>query len=65
VKNIMDASFRAMMRDARTVDYLLEKDPFEALVWPRRPQSKPDPFEEQERDAILVYFRRRFLSITR
>ena len=35
VKNIIDASFRAMVRDARTVDYLIEKDPFEALLWPR------------------------------
>ena len=59
VKNIMDASFRAMIRDARTVDYVIEKDPFEALVWPRKTLSKPDPFEEQERDAILVYFRQK------
>ena len=29
VKNVMDGSFRAMIRDARTVDYLIEKDPFE------------------------------------
>jgi Arm DNA-binding domain/Phage integrase SAM-like domain len=27
VRNIIDASFRAMVRDARTVDYLIEKDP--------------------------------------
>jgi integrase len=59
VKNIIDASFRAMIRDARTVDYLIEKDPFEALVWPRKQLSKPDPFEEQERDAIIAYFRQK------
>jgi integrase len=59
VKNIIDASFRAMVRDARTVDYLIEKDPFEALLWPRKPLSKPDPFEEEERDAIVVYFRQK------
>jgi integrase len=59
VKNIMDASFRAMIRDARTIDYLIEKDPFEALVWPRRQLSKPDPFEEEERDAIVAYFRQK------
>ena len=56
VKNVIDGSFRAMIRDARTVDYLIEKDPFEALVWPRKPLSKPDPFEEEERDAIVAYF---------
>src|SRR5215813_7905054 len=57
VKNIMDGSFRAMIRDARTVDYLIEKDPFEALVWPRKLPNKPDPFEEGERDSIIAYFR--------
>jgi hypothetical protein len=59
VKNIIDASFRAMIRDARTVDYLIEKDPFEALVWPRKTLNKPDPFEEQERDRIIAYFRQK------
>jgi integrase len=48
-----------MIRDARTVDYLIEKDPFEAIVWPRKTLNKPDPFEEQERDAIIVYFRQK------
>jgi hypothetical protein len=28
-------------------------------VWPRKTLSKPDPFEEQERDAIIVYFRQK------
>jgi integrase len=59
VKNIMDASFRAMIRDARVVDYLIEKDPFEALVWPRKMLSKPDPFEEEERDQIVAHFRQK------
>jgi integrase len=59
VKNIMDGSFRAMIRDARTVDYLIEKDPFEVLIWPRKLPSKPDPFEEEERDAIIQYFRQK------
>jgi integrase len=57
VRNIIDASFRAMVRDARQVDYLLEKDPFEALQWPRLKTARPDPFTEEERDAILSYFR--------
>ena len=59
VKNIMDGSFRAMIRGARTVDYLIEKDPFEALLWPRKLPTKPDPFEEEERDAIIAYFRQK------
>jgi Arm DNA-binding domain len=65
VKNIIDGSFRAMIRDARTVDYLIEKDPFEALVWPRRTLSKPDPFEEEERDSVIAYFRQKVPFITR
>ena len=32
----MDASFRACLRDARKIDYLLDRDPFEALIWPQR-----------------------------
>src|SRR5579862_5175416 len=35
VRNIMDGSFRAMMRDARTVDLILSADPFAAIRWPR------------------------------
>jgi integrase len=46
-----------MIRDARTVDRLIEKDPFEALVWPRRSLGKPQPFTKEERDDILAYFR--------
>jgi integrase len=56
VKNIIDGSFRAMIRDARSVDYLIERDPFEALLWPRKLPNKPDPFDEEERDAIIAYF---------
>lgn len=48
-----------MITDARTVDYLIEKDPFEALAWPRKPLSKPDPFDEEERDAIIAYFQQK------
>ena len=59
VKNVVDSSFRAMIRDARTIDYLVDKDPFAALVWPRKPLSKPDPFDEEERDAVIAYFRQK------
>jgi integrase len=58
VRNVIDASFRAMFRDARTVDYFPElqgKDPFAALHWPRLRTGRPDPFTEEERDAVLDY----------
>jgi integrase len=59
-RNIIDATFRAMFRDARTVDYFQQlqgKDPFANLTWPRAKAGKPDPFTEQERDSVLAYFR--------
>lgn len=59
-RNVIDASFRAMFRDARTVDYMAEvqgKDPFAALHWPRLKTGRPDPFTEEERDIVLGYFR--------
>jgi integrase len=58
-RNVIDATFRAMFRDARTVDYIMElqgKDPFAALQWPRVRTGKPDPFTEEERDGVLAYF---------
>jgi len=58
-RNIMDGSFRAMVRDARTVDQLITVDPFAALRWPRNIPSKPDPFTTEERDAIVAWFRER------
>jgi len=54
-RNIMDGTFRAMMRDAR-IDGLIEKDAFANLKWPRISQPKPDPFTDEERDNILAYF---------
>jgi len=54
-RNIMDGTFRAMMRDAR-IDGLIEKDAFAKLKWPRISQPKPDPFTDEERDIILAYF---------
>ena len=33
-KNVIDAIFRACIRDARKIDYLLVRDPFEVLIWP-------------------------------
>jgi len=56
-RNILDASFRAMMRDARVVDGLITTDPFSALTWPRILPPEPDPFTEAERDRLLEWFR--------
>src|ERR1044071_772690 len=56
-RNIIDGSLRAMIRDAgRRVD----RNPFNDLPanwWPRQPQREPDPYSEDERDAILKYYR--------
>lgn len=56
-RTIVDATFRAMMRDARKIDHLIATDPFAALDWPRLPVSKPDPFTENERNKIIRYFK--------
>jgi integrase len=56
-RNIIDGTFRAMMRDARIIDQLIDKDPFEFLRWPRIRRPKPDPFTEEERDKILAPFK--------
>lgn len=53
----MESCVRAMMRDARKIDHLIETDPFAVLDWPRLPSPKPDPFTEDERDKIIRYFR--------
>jgi len=56
-RNIMDGSLRAMIRDAGR---RIERNPFNDLPanwWPRLPQHEPDPYTEQERDAILEYYR--------
>ena len=58
-RNIIDASFRACLRDARKIDYLLDRGPFKALIWPRRQTPKPDPFTELERDSIIAAFARK------
>ena len=56
-RNIIDGSLRAMFRDAgRRVD----RNPFKDIPanwWPRLPKKGPDPYTEQERDAILSYYR--------
>ena len=59
VKNIVSASFRAMIRDACD-DELIAKDPYLALrrrKWPEDVSNDgPDPFTTEERDRILGWF---------
>ena len=46
-----------MLRDAA---HRIDRNPFNDLPtnwWPRLPQREPDPYTEQERDAILAYYR--------
>ena len=56
-RNIIDGSLRAMFRDAgRRID----RNPFKEIPdnwWPRLPKKEPDPYTEEERDAILAYYR--------
>jgi integrase len=55
-RNIIDGTFRAMMRDARKHG-IGEKDYFADLEWPRIVSPKPDPFSAEERDTILKHFK--------
>jgi len=59
-RNIIDGTFRAMMRDARAEKPSLGlTDHFVNLKWKRLPTSKPDPFTAEERDVILKHFRQK------
>jgi len=57
VKNIIAGSFKAMIRDAREIDQLLNHDPFVGVRWPRIGVPGPDPFSADERNRILFWFR--------
>ena len=56
-RNIVDGSLRAMFRDGgRHID----RNPFNEIPknwWPRLPKREPDPYTEEEREAILGYYR--------
>ena len=56
-RNVIDAYFRAMIRDARNIDRIISDDPFGALEWRKEPTEDPDPFTEEERDRILEFYR--------
>jgi len=66
VKNILDGSLRAMLHAARTVDGLIERDPLVDIEWPRIVTPPANPFEADERDAILDWMKhRRFTFFTK
>jgi integrase len=59
MKNIMGASFRALIRDAK-IDDRIDRSPFDELPngwWPKAKKQKIDPFTGKERDQILAYYR--------
>jgi integrase len=58
IRNVIDASFRAMVRDAERDD-LAVSFPFPKMRWPEKIVPGPSPFTEEERDKILGYFRAR------
>ena len=58
-RDVIDATFRAIVRDARRVDHVVTADPFADLTWPRKVVPKPDPFTADERDSLLDFFWRR------
>jgi integrase len=53
VRNIIDWHLRSLWRDAEQEGYV---DRFPHLDWPRAWRPKPDPFDPDERDAILSWF---------
>ncbi|HVN63117.1 MAG TPA: tyrosine-type recombinase/integrase, partial [Candidatus Binataceae bacterium] len=56
IRNIIDGSFRAMVRDAMQDD-IPAAFPFPKVRWPEKIVPGPSPFEAEERDRILAHFR--------
>lgn len=57
-RNIIDASFRALFRDARVEigNDLEGKDPFIDIQWPKVKREAPDPLNAVEKQQILEAF---------
>ena len=56
-KNVIAATLRAFFRDVKAAGNI-GKNPFDDLPprwWPKTVAPEPDPFTEEERDAILAY----------
>ncbi len=55
IRNVIDASLRAMVRDAADEEIPVGF-PFPKLRWPERIVPGPSPFNADERDQLLAYF---------
>lgn len=55
IRNVIDGSFRAMVRDALQDD-IAAGFPFPKVRWPEKIVPGPSPFTGEERDQILAYF---------
>jgi integrase len=57
VRNILDSSFRALYRDARSeIEALEGKDPFLDIKWPKVKRLPPDPLSLDEKRRVLECF---------
>ena len=56
VKNVLSGSLRAMILQAMA-DELVTRDVFAGLTWPEWTPPDPDPFDPDERDRILTWFK--------
>jgi integrase len=66
-KNILNATLRALFRDA-VAEKLIERNPFEDIPrnkkwWPKTIRPAPDPFTEEDRDATLKWFYKKWWAI--
>lgn len=55
IRNVIDGSFRAMVRDA-IEDDIPAAFPFPKVRWPEKIVPGPSPFTEEERDKLLDFF---------
>jgi len=64
VRNVIDSSLRAMVRDARKAG-IDAGFPFADVEWPRSVVPGPDPFIEDERDRLLEFILRKHWRLGR
>ncbi len=64
VRNVIDSSLRAMVRDARKAG-IAAGFPFTDVEWPRSVVPGPDPFIEDERDRLLEFILRKHWRLGR
>ncbi len=64
VRNVIDGSLRAMVRDARKAG-VQAGFPFADFEWPRRVVPGPDPFTDEERDRLLEFILRKHWRLGR